>query len=130
MTLSVFLLLLLNILMLAGGQTLWKLGLSRNSFTFSVTGIIKMLFSPIIFTGLVIYALASVVWFYIISKVDLSTAYPMQSLCYIFVSVAGLVLFKENISLIKWGGLIMITAGAFWFQGVKVIFSIKRKSPG
>jgi drug/metabolite transporter (DMT)-like permease len=113
MTLSVFLLLLLNILMLAGGQTLWKLGLSRHSFTFSVTGIIKMLFSPIIFTGLVIYALASVVWFYIISKVDLSTAYPMQSLCYIFVSVAGLVLFKENISLIKWGGLIMITAGAF-----------------
>lgn len=113
MGLSVFGFLLLNITMLTAGQTLWKIGLERVGFSLSTSGIIKMFLNPFIFSGLAIYLLATVLWFYILSKAELSVAYPMQSLCYVFAAVVGLVFFKENVSLIRWAGLFLISAGAF-----------------
>ncbi len=113
MSLSVFGFLLLNITMLTAGQALWKIGLGQTGFTPSLTGIIKMFFNPFIFGGLAIYLLATVLWFYILSKAELSAAYPMQSLCYIFAAVVGLIFFKENVSVIRWAGLFLISAGAF-----------------
>lgn len=108
----IFGLLILNVAMLTTGQTLWKVGLERIGFSLSFSGIIKMIFNPFIFAGLAIYVIATILWFYILSNAELSTAYPMQSLCYIFAAIVGLVLFKENVSLVKWMGLILISAGA------------------
>lgn len=104
---------ILNVVMLTTGQTLWKVGLERVGFSLSFYGIVKMVFNPFIFAGLAIYVVSTILWFYILSNAELSTAYPMQSLCYIFAAIVGFVLFKENISLIKWMGLLFITAGAF-----------------
>ncbi|MCK9478150.1 MAG: EamA family transporter [Firmicutes bacterium] len=108
-----FLLLLLNVLMLTSGQLCWKIGIEQVGFELSVAGIFKAIFSPFIFGGLIIYVVATVLWFYILSKVQLSTAYPIQSLCYVFTAIISVLIFKENVALVKWAGLLLITAGAF-----------------
>jgi len=99
--------------MLTCGQLLWKTGISHATLSFSPLGIIKLIFSPFIFAGLLIYIFTTVLWFYILSRVQLSTAYPMQSLCYVFTAVISFFIFKEGIATVKWLGLILITAGAF-----------------
>lgn len=113
MTASVFLLLLLNVALLTTGQICWKTGIERTGFELSAGGILAMIFDPFIFGGFAIYVAATMLWFYILSKAPLSTAYPMQSLCYVFTAIISVIIFRENIGLIKWAGLILITAGAF-----------------
>lgn len=110
----IYILLLVNIVLLVVGQTLWKLGLSGMNLKFTVHGVIKMIINPYVFGGLIIYALATVVWFYILSKAELSLVYPLQSLCYVAAIVVALLFFKENIPPTRWFGVGLIVLGAFF----------------
>lgn len=107
-----YLLLLLNIIFLVTGQTLWKIGLSDMDLEFTVYGVIKMIINPYILGGLSIYSVATVIWFYILSKAELSVVYPLQSLCYVAAAVIALLIFKENIPLTRWLGIGLIVLGA------------------
>ncbi|NLB80403.1 MAG: EamA family transporter [Clostridiaceae bacterium] len=113
MSYSVFFLLLLNVSMLVTGQLFWKSGIQHVGFSLTPEGLFKLFVNPFILSGLVIYVGATLLWFYILSKIPLSTAYPMQSLCYAVTALISFFVFKENIALIKWAGLFLITAGAF-----------------
>jgi drug/metabolite transporter (DMT)-like permease len=111
---ALFGLILINIVLLTAGQTLWKIGLGSVGFSLSFTGILKLLFNPFVFAGLAVYVAATVLWLYILSRAELSAAYPLQSLCYILAALIGLFVFKEDVSLMKWAGLVLISAGAFF----------------
>ena len=113
MNLLTFGLLLINICFLVGGQTLWKIGLNNSDFTLSFMGILKFVFSPYIFAGLVIYVIATALWLYILSVSEFSIAYPLQSLCYIVAAFIAIFVFKENVPVTRWLGLALISAGAF-----------------
>lgn len=76
--------------------------------------IIKMFFNPYIFSGLIIYGAATVIWLYILSKAELSMVYPLQSLCYVAAAVTAVLVFKENIPLTRWGGIGLIVLGAYF----------------
>ena len=108
----IYSLLLLNIIFLVAGQTLWKIGLSGMELEFTASGIIKMLINPYIFGGLIIYSLATILWFYILSKAELSLVYPLQSLCYVAVAIIAVLIFKESIPLTRWFGIGLIVLGA------------------
>jgi len=108
-----YLLLFLNIIMLVSGQVLWKIGIGKSSFNFSITGIIDMFFNPYILGGGIIYVFATVIWIYILSKEELSRIYPLQSLCYIGGILAGVLIFKECFTLNKGLGAIFIIIGTF-----------------
>ncbi|MBM7868763.1 putative membrane protein [Clostridium pascui] len=107
-----YLLLLLNIIFLVAGQTLWKIGLSGMDLEFTVHGVINMIINPYILGGLSIYSVATVIWFYILSKAELSVVYPIQSLCYVAAAVIALLIFKENIPPTRWFGIGLIVLGA------------------
>lgn len=113
MSFSMLLLIFTNIILLVVGQTLWKLGLGQIEFSFTFAGVFKAIFNPLVFSGLCVYVVATIIWFYVLSKTEISTAYPLQSLCYVLAAVVGIYIFKENVSIIKWIGLAMISAGAF-----------------
>ena len=98
-----------NIILLVLGQTLWKLGLDKVGFSFTLSGIIKTIFTPLVFLGLCVYIVATVIWFYVLSKTEISTAYPLQSLCYVLAALVGIFVFRENVSAVKWIGLFMIS---------------------
>ena len=108
---------LISIAMGAGGQIFIKKGLNNigiidfsNGF---ITAYMKIFYSPLILFGLVIYALGVFFWLYGLSKVDLSFAFPFVSLSYLMVFVLSWWFLGENISLIRWSGMIIICFGVF-----------------
>ncbi|MFC4811023.1 hypothetical protein [Paenibacillus sp. GCM10023250] len=107
-----FLLILANTLMLVAGQFLWKYGLMQREKAFeSLRSILELLFSPYILGGLFVYGCATVLWLFIVSKVDLGLAYPIQSLAYILSIVGAYYLFGESLSGLKIAGCLLILAG-------------------
>jgi len=110
--LDIILLSLLNALCLAAGQILWKIGLKGRQFS-GFEAIIKIIFSPLILTGILIYALATVLWLYILSKADISYAYPLTSIAHIIMFFCALLIFKEQIHITRWIGVSMIALGVF-----------------
>ncbi|MGE6228559.1 EamA family transporter [Paenibacillus chitinolyticus] len=105
-------LILLNTLMLVSGQFLWKFGLSRKADPFeSLQSIIHLMFSPFILGGLFIYGLATVLWLFILNKVDISIAYPMQSIAYLITVIGAYYMFNEQMSVLKIAGCVVILIG-------------------
>lgn len=109
----IYVLLFINIIMLVCGQVLWKVGIGKSDFTFSAKGIINMITNPYILGGGIIYVFATVIWIYILSKEELSRVYPLQSLCYVVGTLAGVLIFKEYFTFNKGLGLVFIIIGAF-----------------
>lgn len=110
----IYFLLLINILLLVLGQTLWKIGLSGIEFKLDPVSLVKMFLNPYIGGGLIIYGVATVVWLYILSKSDLSLVYPLQSLSYVFAAIIAVLIFKESIPLTRWAGIGLIMVGAYF----------------
>lgn len=107
-----FLLILLNTLILVSGQFLWKYGLQQHPGGFqSAAGAVRLFASPYIIGGLAMYGAATVLWLYILSKVQLSLAYPIQSLAYIIAVFGAYVVFHEPLSAAKILGCLLILAG-------------------
>lgn len=67
----------------------------------------------VIWLGLSILMLGfgMLVWLWVLQHVDLSIAYPMLSLNFIFVTLAAHWIWKERISLHHWLGLVLIMSG-------------------
>ena len=107
-----YLLLFINIIMLVSGQVLWKIGVSKMHLELSPKGIIEAILNHYIVGGGIMYVFATIIWLYLLSKSELSKIYPLQSLCYVFGAIAGVIIFKECFTLNKAFGLIFILAGA------------------
>ncbi|AHD07194.1 EamA family transporter [Paenibacillus larvae] len=105
-------LILLNTVLLVSGQFLWKVGLARKVNPFeSIRSIIELMFSPFVLGGLFIYGFATVLWMYILNRVDISIAYPMQSIVYVFAIIGGYYFFHESITPLKILGCLVILIG-------------------
>ena len=57
------------------------------------------------------YALSILLWMSVLSKVEVSYAYPFLSVGYVVSAVAGYALFNENLSLVRIAGIIVICVG-------------------
>jgi drug/metabolite transporter (DMT)-like permease len=107
---QVYLLLLVNIAFLLTGQILWKYGVGQiGNVTFY--SIITSLFSPLIFGGLVLYGLATLIWLFIISKGQFSIVYPLQSIAYVLGVFVAWLIFKESIPITRWIGVLFVFIG-------------------
>lgn len=73
--------------------------------------IIFMYLNPLILLGTIIYAISLILWVVILSKIDLSYAYPLASLNYPFVAFLSQVLFKEKVSRLRWLSIAIIVLG-------------------
>lgn len=103
---------LLNAVMLVSGQFLWKLGLVRKENPFeSMRSIFELVFSPFILGGLVLYGMTTILWLFILSRVQISVAYPMQSVAYIISAIGAYYLFGESLTWLKILGCLIILIG-------------------
>ncbi|ABZ83394.1 transmembrane small multi-drug resistance protein, putative [Heliomicrobium modesticaldum Ice1] len=106
------LLIAINITLLLAGQTLWKIGLQKIG-GFSLAHLPAAAFSPWIVAGLVLYVIATGVWFLILSRIDFSLAYPLQSLAFVFGVFLGWLVFQETIPWTRWVGVAVIIFGVY-----------------
>ncbi|AFQ46126.1 transporter [Desulfosporosinus sp. HMP52] len=104
------LLTIVNSVLMVSGQTLWKLGASGKEIH-SLGQLLRLFLSPYVISGLMVYAVASVLWIYILNKGELSYVYPIQSTAFIFALLIGTTIFKEQLTASKVIGVIVICLG-------------------
>lgn len=104
------LLTIINSMLMVSGQTLWKLGASGKEIH-SLAQLLRLFLSPYVISGLMVYAIASVLWIYILNKGELSYVYPIQSTAFIFALLIGTTIFKEQLTASKVIGVIVICLG-------------------
>ena len=110
------LLIFTSIFMGAIGQILLKTGMSKIgyiSIKYSdiIQNVLKAFVSPYILVGILSYLLSMILWLIILSRVELSFAYPMVSAGYIIIIVFSYFILHENISLLRLIGVIMVCMG-------------------
>ncbi|MCX5668151.1 MAG: EamA family transporter [Candidatus Omnitrophica bacterium] len=116
LTLKIFLLIILNDLIDTTAQLLMKKGLVRTGIDSVNLGNItefaaRSASSPFLWLGIFVFALNFFVWIVILYKVPLSIAMPVGSFCYIFIPVCAMLFLHEEISLVRWAGIICIVLG-------------------
>lgn len=95
----------------AFGQLSLKKGMLLSGSANISFNLIKVILTPYVFLGLVLYAVAMLLWLAILSRVELSYAYPMLSLGYAFVVLASWLIFNEHVSLLRFMGVFFICIG-------------------
>ena len=99
-------------LLLAGGQVFLKFALARMApFGWTKEFWVGLLLNWQFAACGISFALASLLWMYMVKAFPLSVAYPMVSLSYVFGMLAAIVFFHENVSLTQWLGVLLIMAG-------------------
>ena len=76
-----------------------------------VSTITRVAKEPKLWIGLTIFGLSSVFWLVVLSRVDLTVAYPMVGLSYIVVVAMGRFLFHEHVPALRWVGVSVIALG-------------------
>lgn len=110
--------LLIGIALNATAQLLLKAGMDKiGHFEFTVNNILpialRAAFNPYIAVGLACYVVSFVVWLVGLSRVDVSVAYPLLSLGYVFITFAAYFILHENVSALRIIGVAVILAGIF-----------------
>jgi multidrug transporter EmrE-like cation transporter len=114
----VFLLILLGVFLNAIAQLLLKAGMNHiGHFEFSFANAVpiglKVMTNLPIITGLFAYVVSVGVWLLVLSRVQVSFAYPMLSIGYIVNAVAAYYLFGEPMSVLRVTGIFIIIAGVY-----------------
>jgi multidrug transporter EmrE-like cation transporter len=118
---AMFALTLVLICVLAGaaGQILWKEGMSNLGRINGIGDLLQVKTVWDIFTnkciilGIILYAISVFLWLGAMSTLDVSFMYPLLSLGYIVTAILALVFIGENITLLRWAGIVVIIAGCF-----------------
>ncbi|MCB8839753.1 EamA family transporter [Aurantimonas sp. VKM B-3413] len=80
--------------------------------------ILSIVFSPWVFLGLCTFVISMASHLYVLSKVELSFAYPFLSLAYVAVAVLAWYLFREDLNGMRIAGIGLICLGTvFIAQG-------------
>lgn len=107
------------VLLSAGAQVLLKLGMTRpappTGAALPATGWLatygQALGSPLVWAGLMLYGLSAVLWLWVLSRLDVSLAYPMVSLGFVVTLVVGVLFLGEPFSWLRGAGCGLILAG-------------------
>ncbi|MET1413489.1 EamA family transporter [Roseibium sp. HPY-6] len=114
---------LFTVLTNAAAQIMLKYGMTQigDFSTLHSNLIIKLLqvvFTPFVFLGLCTFVISMASHLYVLSKVELSYAYPFLSLAYVVVAVYAFFIFHEDLNAMRVFGIALICVGTvFIAQG-------------
>jgi len=107
-----------SILLAVFGQLLLKIGMLRiGRFSISISNVVqqyaRILLNPFVIAGIVGFGLSMLVWLYVLSRLELSIAYPFVALNYVLILFASHFFLKEAITPLKIMGVAVIMAGVY-----------------
>lgn len=76
-----------------------------------VLRLLQIVFSPWVFAGLLTFVVSMASHLYVLSKVELSFAYPFLSLAYVAVAVFAYFVFREDLNAYRLAGIGFICVG-------------------
>jgi drug/metabolite transporter (DMT)-like permease len=108
-------LILLSVVSGVAGQTVIKLGVSHPGSSEAATGLVSLvtmiLRSPMVLLGLVLYGIGALAWIAVLSRMDLSIAYPFLALNFVLVTVSSRLILGETVPFMRWMGIVVICVG-------------------
>ncbi|MCM1040964.1 MAG: EamA family transporter [Bacteroides sp.] len=103
---------------LAAGQVSLKMALERiQTFQCTWNWLGGVLRNPYLLLMGICFTASGLLWLYMLRRFPFSVAYPVTSLAYVFGIIAAILVFHENVSLIRWGGVCLIMFGVFLVTG-------------
>ncbi len=73
--------------------------------------IVKAAKEPALWTGLILFGVSALFWLVVLSRVDLSLAYPFVGLSYIVVVALARLVFNEPVPPLRWLGVLVVAIG-------------------
>ena len=110
MTAALFALIVFGVSLNATAQILLKKGL------LTLDGglhLFRLITSPYVLAGLACYVVSVGVWLVVLSRTEVSVAYPLLSLGYIVTAVAGIYFLGEHVTALRWVGIGVIMIGVY-----------------
>ncbi|MBL4602316.1 MAG: hypothetical protein JKY84_06215 [Emcibacteraceae bacterium] len=116
MSLIVLGIILLTVTLSACAQLALKLGVAKPQLATAIESsvsdaLLAALTSPLIIGGLFIYGLSVVMWIWVLSKVELSIAYPFVGISFLITMAFGAFLLDENVTPLRIAGTVLIASG-------------------
>lgn len=86
---------------------------SEVNYVQKATSVMK---KPLFWLGLVFYGVGMIAWLIVLSRVDLSFAYPMLSISYVVIMIVSALHFGEQITLNRVIGTFLIIGGVVFIS--------------
>lgn len=120
-TVTVFLMILIAVGMEVVGQLLYKSGINRmqgfQGSPFDIVPLIKFAAEALtnwrVLAGIGVYCAQAGVWWGVLSRADLSYAFPLTSMSYVLLLVASRAFLGEHISITRWMGATAVVFGVY-----------------
>ena len=111
-------LIMLDVALNVTGQLSLKYGMSKlGNFAISLNTLPPVFFqaaiNPFVLLGLLCYGLGFMVWLVVLAKAEVSYAYPLISLGYVFTAILARYLIGESVTFTRMTGILVICVGVF-----------------
>jgi drug/metabolite transporter (DMT)-like permease len=108
----------LDVFLNVAGQLSLKYGMSQiGNFSISLSTLppvfLKAATNLNVLLGLVCYGLGFMVWLIVLAKAEVSYAYPLISLGYVFTAILARLMFGEAVSITRMAGILVTCLGVF-----------------
>lgn len=109
---KIIIFILASVILSVAGQLALKMGVSKLGSKPSAGFLLMNMYKqPLIIGGLSLYALSAVIWIYVLSKTDLSFAYPFLALNFVGIMFVSWMFLNEAINLPRIIGSMVIVVG-------------------
>ncbi len=89
-------------------------GMARMDLGMVVSHWRELALNPLILLACTLYAISVVNWVVVLSRVDLSLAYPLcTAIAFVLTFIAGILVFGEHLTMWRLAGAALIVMGAF-----------------
>lgn len=106
---------LLSISSGVAGQLALKSGVARAAAAVdsvsSVSTLLTAFRSPLVWLGLLLYGLGALAWILVLTRLDLSLAYPFLALNFVLIALVSRWILGESIPWLRWAGIGVICLG-------------------
>jgi drug/metabolite transporter (DMT)-like permease len=101
----------------ATAHILLKIGMNEigeiNAETIKTPGklIGQLVTNPAILAAIPVYAISNIGWLVVLSRLNLSVAYPFLASLYVFLPILSMIFLSETLSVQHWAGIVVIGIG-------------------
>ena len=73
--------------------------------------VIQLIKSPRVWIGFIFSALSLLMWLFVLTRSDLNFAFSIDSMRYILIALASVLILKEKINTVRWLGIFAVVCG-------------------
>ena len=106
-----YLYLMLIPVLLSIGQILFKKTANAIVADSARRFLLSMFANPYLWSALFVYGAATLLWVFVLSRVELGKAMPFMALTFVIAPAASAMLFDERLDLMYWTGVLVIVVG-------------------